>query len=512
MRRGAVERLGSILLQYNLISEKALYEALEVQRKERGRLGEILVRLGHLSERELTWGLANQLDLPCVSSIETRPGYFDVKAVKVVPRKLAYRHHVLPVIWNDDELTVVTDDPLNQEGLEEIARATGLRLNVAAGPTSEILQALDALYGSMQGQETDDKAAEEGEETHPLETWLARARVAGHRRMIVDPGGRRGRPVIRFRGYPGETSEIDLDTYRAIMGALREASGHKTVVGPTMGPFRFRSFRGVVAFAHTRGGLAAAVNVTLPGEDVDWPESWLTTFRQGLSGPGLWLVAVASDHLWAPFTYAVQEAFESHGRVIAGGLVQEGPMFPKTPDSYSQENIAALFALEPELILFPSSARLALIEHLRAGMPDTTVLLQVAARDPVRALQVFRGYGVSGAEIAEMVRGVLCLHSVPRPEGKSGAGGAAVPVLGWYLFDGATEQHLAEGGAVEKIGPLLKAGPMAPPEVQVKALVAEGVLSGAHADRLLKWLSPGGEVLAGVERVEDEPEVSDGQY
>ncbi len=528
MRRGAVERLGSILLQYKLISEKALQEALEIQRRDRGRLGEILVRLGHLSERELTWSLANQLNLPCVSSIETRPGRVDVKAVKVLPRKLAYRHHVLPVIWNDDELTIVTDDPLNQEGLEEIEKATGLRLNVATGPTSEILQALDALYSSAGSKGDGEDGLADGEqdrEGHPLEMWLTRARLAGYRRMIVDPGGRRGRPVVRFRGYPGETSELELDDYRAIMGALRDSSGHKNVLGPTMGPFRFGSFRGTVAFAHTRGGLAAAVNLFLPGEDVDWPRAWLPALRDGLVGPGLWLVAVASDYLWEPFTYFVQEAFEDHGRVIAGGLVQDGPMFPRTPESYTQDTIGALFALDPEIILFPSSARKALIEHLRAGLPNATVLLQVAARDPVRALQVLRGYGVSGAEMAEMVRGVLVLHGAPHraasDERRGGAEEASglrkasrgvVPLLGWYLFDRGVEEFLVQHAPSREILPLLKPGGIPSPEEQAEGLVARGALSSTEAKRLLRKLGPYTESRGHPGEAVDIPEVSDGEY
>ncbi len=510
MRSGAVERLGAILLHYNLVSERALEEALAIQKRERGRLGEILVRLGHLTERELTWSLANQLDLPCVSSIETRPDYVDKKAVKVVPRHLAYEHHVLPVIWNDDELTIVTDDPLNTTGLKAIEKATGLRLNVATGPTSEILQALDALYGPEKRNAGDGEAGAKGAEEHPLALWLGRARTAGYRRMVVDPGGKRGRPTVCFQGYPGETNEITLEDYRAIMRALREASGHKTVLGPTLGPFKFHDCRGVVAFAHTRGGLAASINLRLPGEDVAWPSQWHAPFREGIAEPGLWLVGVSSNRLWEPFTYFVQEAFEEHGRVMAGGLVQDGPLFPRQVESYSAERVAALFSLEPEVILFPASARTALLEHLRAGRPDAAVMLQVAARDPVRALQVFQGYGASGPETAEMVRGVLTVHGIPRTRRGGRRAGDIVPVLGWYKAGPAVERFLIERPPSPDLLPLFEVGPIPRTDSQIETLVAKGTLTRHEANILLQALYPTQQVPA--DATVAAPEVCNGQY
>src|SRR5687768_539409 len=123
--------LGSILLRYNLISESQLQEALEEQKVRRGRLGETLVRLGYLQEDVLTWCLANQLNIPCISTIETRPDHLDLKALDRVPAELAYRYRVIPLLLAGDELTVVTDDPLDHEGLSQLAEALRLRLNIA---------------------------------------------------------------------------------------------------------------------------------------------------------------------------------------------------------------------------------------------------------------------------------------------------------------------------------------------------------------------------------------------
>ena len=59
--------LGQILKEMELIKEGQLQEALAIQRKSGGALGEILIKLGYISRDDLMLALASQRELEIVN-------------------------------------------------------------------------------------------------------------------------------------------------------------------------------------------------------------------------------------------------------------------------------------------------------------------------------------------------------------------------------------------------------------------------------------------------------------
>ncbi len=55
-----MSRIGELLHKYGIITRQQLEEALEKQKREKKRLGEILIDLGYLSSKELLWMLSEQ--------------------------------------------------------------------------------------------------------------------------------------------------------------------------------------------------------------------------------------------------------------------------------------------------------------------------------------------------------------------------------------------------------------------------------------------------------------------
>ena len=53
--------MGQILIKKNLITQDQLKEALDIQKKEGGFIGEILVKLGHITEKDIVVALIVQL-------------------------------------------------------------------------------------------------------------------------------------------------------------------------------------------------------------------------------------------------------------------------------------------------------------------------------------------------------------------------------------------------------------------------------------------------------------------
>ncbi|HEX9888805.1 MAG TPA: hypothetical protein VGA69_04965, partial [Nitriliruptorales bacterium] len=112
-------RLGEILVAESVIAEKDLEDALVAQRDEgrRERLGVVVVRLGLATEEDIARALAAQLGYQTVDLTEVGP---EAAALGRVPRKLAERHHALPLrIDAGDVLVVAMSDPTNVVALDD---------------------------------------------------------------------------------------------------------------------------------------------------------------------------------------------------------------------------------------------------------------------------------------------------------------------------------------------------------------------------------------------------------
>src|SRR5262249_24375560 len=65
--------IGQVLKQLGVIHEGLVQEALSVQRQRGGRLGEILMSLGHVTRRDLARALAEQAGMPFLDLDKSQP-------------------------------------------------------------------------------------------------------------------------------------------------------------------------------------------------------------------------------------------------------------------------------------------------------------------------------------------------------------------------------------------------------------------------------------------------------
>lgn len=138
-------KLGEILLKQNLITPQQLKEALDYQKVNGGRLGSTLVKLGFLSEEEVTAVLSKQYGVPSVNleSFEVDPA-----AVALVPRETAERYMVLPLSRVGSTLTLAMVDPTNVFAIDDIKFMTGLQIEPVVVSEGALLAALDKYYGT----------------------------------------------------------------------------------------------------------------------------------------------------------------------------------------------------------------------------------------------------------------------------------------------------------------------------------------------------------------------------
>src|ERR1051325_1581746 len=102
--------LGQILKEQGAIHEGMVQEALELQRERGGRIGEILLQLGHVQRGDLARALATQAGLE-FWDLEQQPPAQD--ALAKVDLATARAFGVLPVRLQGKSLTVGLAEPWN---------------------------------------------------------------------------------------------------------------------------------------------------------------------------------------------------------------------------------------------------------------------------------------------------------------------------------------------------------------------------------------------------------------
>ena len=119
--------LGEALVDRGLIDPPTLDGALDVQRRTRPHrlLGQMLLDAGALTPLQLNSALAAWMGVPLVDPRRLTP---EVEALRRLPRVLAEREGVLPLMMHGDELVVAVDDPWDQSLLEQLRFAAETRV------------------------------------------------------------------------------------------------------------------------------------------------------------------------------------------------------------------------------------------------------------------------------------------------------------------------------------------------------------------------------------------------
>jgi len=138
-------RLGELLVKANLITDEQLKKALQQQDNSGGRLGSNLVKLGYVSEDDITSFLSKQYGVP---SINLSHFEIDPTVVKLVPPEVAQKHQVIPLNRTGSVLTVAMADPSNIFAIDDIKFMTGFKVESVVASETSIKNAINRYYDS----------------------------------------------------------------------------------------------------------------------------------------------------------------------------------------------------------------------------------------------------------------------------------------------------------------------------------------------------------------------------
>src|SRR5579859_4675639 len=147
-------RLGEILVRDSLITSDQLKQALDHQKREGGRLGTCLVKLGLVSDEDITAVLSRQYGVP---SINLKFYEVDPSVIKLIPQETAVRYQIVPLSRVGSTLTIAMTDPTNVFAMDDIKFMTGFNVEPVVASESAISEAIGKFYGAAESVEELDK-------------------------------------------------------------------------------------------------------------------------------------------------------------------------------------------------------------------------------------------------------------------------------------------------------------------------------------------------------------------
>jgi type IV pilus assembly protein PilB len=147
------QRLGDLLVKEKIITTEQLDQAIKKQKEENCRLGAALVKLGVMTDEDVTNFLSKQYGVPAINL-----SYFEIDpaVVKLVPVETAKRYQILPLSRVGASLTIAMVDPTNVFAMDDIKFMTGFNIEPVVASEAAIAAGIEKAYGENQQQEIDE--------------------------------------------------------------------------------------------------------------------------------------------------------------------------------------------------------------------------------------------------------------------------------------------------------------------------------------------------------------------
>jgi type IV pilus assembly protein PilB len=140
------KRLGAVLLERGYVSDESLQQAIGRHAEVGGRLAEILVNIGVISEQRIARAIEESIGIPLVvlPRVDVMP-----EAVAKVAADLAYEVGAVPFRLDGNRLRVAFEDPLDALAIEEIEDASGCVVEPYQALQKELRWAMATFYPGL---------------------------------------------------------------------------------------------------------------------------------------------------------------------------------------------------------------------------------------------------------------------------------------------------------------------------------------------------------------------------
>lgn len=143
-RKKITKLLGEILVEKDVITADQLNKALEVQAKNGGLIGEVIVNLGFATEEAIAQCLAHQYGF---AFLPLENYEIPKETTSLVPANVAAHYCLIPLDKIGNTLTLVMANPLNVHAVEDIEDITKLDTQIFISTPTDIRAAIKTYYG-----------------------------------------------------------------------------------------------------------------------------------------------------------------------------------------------------------------------------------------------------------------------------------------------------------------------------------------------------------------------------
>jgi len=144
----AQRRLGQILVDLGYLTEDHLWDVLEEQKQSPGEvIGQVAIRMGLVTDAQVTEALAEQWGMPVINLPETN---IPPKVLELVPQTMADIYKIMPISLKENILTVAMADPQNVAALDDLRNFLGYDVRGAVSNQHDVEQSITRHYADKQ--------------------------------------------------------------------------------------------------------------------------------------------------------------------------------------------------------------------------------------------------------------------------------------------------------------------------------------------------------------------------
>ena len=136
-------KIGELLCKEGYITGTHLEDAISYQKKNNGRLGNILVKLGYIDDETIVNVLSRVHNYPAVKISQTTP---DPEVFKIMPYETAKKYMAFPLRFKGDALVVTMTEPTDTTALDGLQNDVQKSISVCVSTEKDIVDAYKAHY------------------------------------------------------------------------------------------------------------------------------------------------------------------------------------------------------------------------------------------------------------------------------------------------------------------------------------------------------------------------------
>jgi type IV pilus assembly protein PilB len=233
----ARKRIGDLFIEQGMVTDQQLAEALDVQRRTGGRLGEILIELGFITTLDSARILADRLGLDFV---DLHAESIDEITAQLIPEEIARRYRAIPISELDGVLRIALADPTDVFALDDLQVITKRPVIPMVADPAQVLEAVNRIWTrpSMESQIDDASGLEDDEPAHLLvnetedapiirlvDAMVSQATSERASDVHLEPAGDRVRIRFRVDGVLHDASSMPRNVLRPVVSRLKVMAG-----------------------------------------------------------------------------------------------------------------------------------------------------------------------------------------------------------------------------------------------------------------------------------------------